>query len=153
MKSLVLRQNNNWACFNVNNPSFISVLKVAIKPSSYRLYDHNNGCWKIHWSKIPDLVTIAKRFNYYVDWSGLPDEWQVYIAGGRINSSYCNEVDEKDYYSVLFVTDDAPIEVIRSAYEALASKYHPDHNNGEGDVEKLKDVMEAYKKILEIRKN
>ena len=36
----------------------------------------------------------------------------------------------RTHYDNLKVSRDAPPEVIRSAYKALANKYHPDRNHG-----------------------
>lgn len=51
----------------------------------------------------------------------------------------------EDHYEVLGVTPDAPEEVIRAAYRALAGKYHPDRNTGDSDAEsKLKRLNAAF---------
>jgi curved DNA-binding protein CbpA len=51
----------------------------------------------------------------------------------------------QDHYDVLGVTRDAPDEVIRAAYRALAAKYHPDRNPGDSDAEsKLKRLNAAF---------
>ena len=47
---------------------------------------------------------------------------------------------------MLGVTTDAPDEVIRAAYRALAAKYHPDRNPGDGGAElKLKRLNAAFR--------
>jgi hypothetical protein len=51
----------------------------------------------------------------------------------------------QDPYEVLGVSPDAPDEVIRAAYRALATKYHPDRNLGDRQAElKLKRVNAAW---------
>jgi curved DNA-binding protein CbpA len=51
----------------------------------------------------------------------------------------------QDHYDVLGVTRDAPDEVIRAAYRALAVKYHPDRNPGNSEAEsKLKRLNAAF---------
>lgn len=48
------------------------------------------------------------------------------------------------HYKNLFVARNAPIEVIRAAYKALAQKYHPDRNKS-GDAERvMKLINEAW---------
>jgi hypothetical protein len=55
---------------------------------------------------------------------------------------------QQDHYEVLGVIRAAPDEVIRAAYRALAAKYHPDRNQGDGDAElKLKRLNAAYRVV------
>ncbi|MDP4020834.1 MAG: molecular chaperone DnaJ [Candidatus Adlerbacteria bacterium] len=49
---------------------------------------------------------------------------------------------KRDYYEVLGVTKKATKEEIKKAFHKLAHKYHPD--KGGGDVDKFKEVSEAY---------
>ena len=48
----------------------------------------------------------------------------------------------KDYYAILGVPRDASQEAIQKAFRKLAHTYHPDKKSG--DVEKFKEVNEAY---------
>lgn len=48
-------------------------------------------------------------------------------------------------HATLFVAVDAPIEVIRAAYKALAMLYHPDHG---GDSERMVELNRAYETLL-----
>jgi curved DNA-binding protein CbpA len=51
----------------------------------------------------------------------------------------------QDHYEVLAVSCDAPDEVIRAAYRALAAKFHPDKNPTDRDAElKLKRLNAAF---------
>jgi curved DNA-binding protein CbpA len=51
----------------------------------------------------------------------------------------------QDHYDVLGVSHEAPDEVIRAAYRALAAKYHPDRNPGDAKAElKLKKLNAAF---------
>jgi len=49
---------------------------------------------------------------------------------------------KRDYYEVLGITKTASKDEIKKAFHKLAHKYHPDKK--EGDVEKFKEVSEAY---------
>lgn len=56
-------------------------------------------------------------------------------AGGR----------RQDHYEVLGVSPEAPEEVVRAAYRALAAKYHPDRNPTDGGAElRLKRLNAAF---------
>ena len=63
----------------------------------------------------------------------------------------------KDPYSVLGISPSATDEEVKKAYRELAKKYHPDRYTDSplADVasEKMKEINEAYDKILEERKN
>jgi curved DNA-binding protein CbpA len=52
---------------------------------------------------------------------------------------------EKNYYTVLGITQTAVAEEIKHAYRLLAMKYHPDRNHGEKLAEeRFKEIQEAY---------
>ena len=53
-------------------------------------------------------------------------------------------MNEKDYYAVLGVEENASTDEIRKAFQKLAVKLHPDVNKEEGAEEKFKEVSEAY---------
>ena len=48
------------------------------------------------------------------------------------------------HYDNLFVTRNAPVEVIRAAYRALAQKYHPDKSKSPDSERIMKLVNEAW---------
>ena len=51
---------------------------------------------------------------------------------------------EQDYYSVLGLVPDAEMAVIKAAYRALVTIYHPDKNGESRSEEKLKIINVAY---------
>ena len=55
-----------------------------------------------------------------------------------------------DYYKVLGVDVDAPEEVIKAAYKAMAKKYHPDTYKGERMYaeKKMKELNEAVEALM-----
>ncbi len=54
-------------------------------------------------------------------------------------------MNNKDYYSILWIWKDSSIEEIKIAYRKLAMKYHPDRNNWDKKAEiKFKEINEAY---------
>lgn len=60
---------------------------------------------------------------------------------------------KRDYYEVLGISRDANENDIKKAYRTLAKKYHPDHNNGDGNAEaSFKEVNEAYNVLADQKK-
>ena len=54
-------------------------------------------------------------------------------------------MEQKDYYEILGVTQEASSQAIKEAYRRLAFEYHPDRNPGNGSaVERMKEINEAY---------
>jgi len=51
---------------------------------------------------------------------------------------------KKDYYKILWVSEDADADAVKKAYRKLAMKYHPDRNKGDKTAEeKFKEINEA----------
>ena len=51
----------------------------------------------------------------------------------------------KDYYALLGLPANAPLQDIKTAYRKLSKKFHPDHNPGDKYFEdRFKDIQEAY---------
>jgi curved DNA-binding protein len=57
------------------------------------------------------------------------------------------QMEFKDYYQILGVSEDAELKEIKKAYRKLALKFHPDMNPEPGAEEKFKEVAEAYEVI------
>lgn len=53
-------------------------------------------------------------------------------------------VNQKDYYKILNITQDADKKTIKEAYKKAALKYHPDINKNPDAEEKFKELTEAY---------
>ena len=61
------------------------------------------------------------------------------------NKKYGNTMAKKDYYEVLGLKKGASENDIKRAYKRLASKHHPDKNQGSKEAEeKFKEINEAY---------
>jgi len=55
----------------------------------------------------------------------------------------------RDYYEVLGVPRDAPLEEIKRAYRRLALQYHPDRNPSPEATEKFKEASEAFEVLAD----
>ncbi len=59
----------------------------------------------------------------------------------------------KEYYEILGIANDAPLEDIKTAYRRLALMYHPDKNPGDQDAEEqFKLISEAYQVLSDSEK-
>lgn len=143
---LKLEQEGDWVCCVCGfHPEFVNFLKYSVTPATYRRYDQSKTQWLVHWKKLPLVASAIRRYFDEVDWSALPDAWQIYLVGGSAPAEKINEETPKiSPHEVLFVTEDAPLEVIRASYYVLAEIYHPDHG---GDSEKMIELTEAYDQI------
>jgi len=59
---------------------------------------------------------------------------------------------KRDYYEVLGVSKDTPINEIKSQYRKLALKFHPDRNKSQEAAEHFKEISEAYAVISDPEK-
>jgi len=60
---------------------------------------------------------------------------------------------KRDYYEVLGIGRETPVDEIKKAYRKLALKYHPDKNPGDKEAEeKFKEATEAYEVLRDKEK-
>lgn len=59
-------------------------------------------------------------------------------------------VNQKDYYKILGVSEDASPDEVKKAYRKLAFQYHPDKNPGKEEM--MKEINEAYAVLSDQRK-
>lgn len=74
-------------------------------------------------------VAEAEQFGF--------DKWVQFQQG----DVFVPRKDIQTARSVLFVTEDAPMEVVHAAYRALTKLYHPDVG---GDEERFKEIQRAW---------
>lgn len=148
MSVLILQPEGEWVrLLGVqNNKSFIDYLKYNIKPTTFRRYDVEKKSWLVYWKALQNLLLIANQHYENIDGSHLPNEWQELLNNAEIKNKIVEETT--DPFSVLFVTENAPLDVVRAAYKALAMIYHPDLG---GNVSQMTQINEAYTKICNLR--
>ena len=61
-------------------------------------------------------------------------------------------VTKRDYYEILGVARDAPVDEVKKAYRKLAMQYHPDRNKAAGAEERFKEISEAYAVLSDAEK-
>ncbi len=54
---------------------------------------------------------------------------------------------KRDFYDILGVAKNASEDEIKKAYRKLAMKFHPDRNQGQGDVKAAKEAEEKFKEV------
>lgn len=153
MRRLTLkRQASAWVELQGQLPKpFIEMIRSGIKPQSYRVFDGTKKRWQVHRDRLVLLISFARKYFDHVDYSDLPIDWQLHIAGARVDFGVDelipDAIDEVPF-TELFVTSDAPLEVIKASYRVLASIYHPDHG---GSNEKMAKLNAAYEKVCKLR--
>lgn len=152
MKRLTLIQSAEWVELKSPLPKrFIEMLRSGLPPA-VRYFDDSRKNWKVFWKHLPEILSFAKKFFDHVDYSALPIDWQMICAGARLDTGTDELIPDgmdSTPFSVLFVAEDAPIEVVKAAYRVLAAVYHPDHGGSNDQMVKLN---EAYEKICARKK-
>jgi hypothetical protein len=122
---------------------FSNFIRFGIKSASERKFSSITRRWSIHIKQLPFILDYAKRNFEHIDYSSLPADLQIKIVQllkkETSEISFSTSIDNP--HSVLFVSKDAPWEVIKAAYKALALKHHPDVS---GDSDKFKEINNAF---------
>jgi len=151
MKQLVISYDFDTKFCELYHPyskRFVAFVSQGVKPLSHRKFDSNSRRWSVHVSRVPQVVAAGKRYFDHVDYKALPPDVQIRIVQfaergeARPKSSRLRARPEVAPHAVLFVTENAPPEVIKAAYRALAQIHHPDHG---GSEEEFKKIDTAYK--------
>lgn len=112
--------------------NFTETMKKSI-PTKKRMWDDQDKCWYVVKDQFDKLSHLL---NEYFDETLLLD-------------FPAHEVSDSSW-AMLYLVENAPLEVVCAAYRALAVKYHPDKG---GDVAVMQSINQAYKNILGELKN
>lgn len=116
---------------------FRTTLKAEI-PSPMRAWDSDLKCWVIAQPYVQDALAIARRFFKVIETGQQREHEHRAHTTGNGNGPY----------ATLYVTADAPMEVIKAAYRALALLHHPDHG---GDLQRMQEINAAFDKVRQLR--
>lgn len=156
----ITRQFGRIAVETEYSASFVNAIKTVI-PQASRNY--SGGIWTFDPSYYSALLVMLAHYwgNNYIDSVGGVSEpqttswkepWEVFKStdGKRADKEKPNKgwdlgkTASQTVYATLYVTADAPKQVITAAYRALASLHHPD--NG-GDTEVMARINAAYQEL------
>lgn len=129
---VTLRPQNGYVYLCGDVPSHIvSYIRTKI-PFSKRNFDRILNAWGVeeaHWRTIE--ASVSKHF----------DQKKYSVPGSLGKSDYIN------FFDKLFITSDAPIEVVKASYRALCKLYHPDLL---GNNDKMVEINVAYDSLLKL---
>lgn len=135
------------------NVFFHNFVRYSLTPTSYRQWNTRKRGWEIHISKLAQVVAVAKKYFECVDYSSLPESMQIELVA-KLSVFKEASVPPKESsvplaksitpYNVLYLLPNAPMEVVRAAYKALAFMSHPDKG---GDPEVFKKITKAFEEI------
>jgi len=145
----MVKEDPCWVQLQGASRQLIANIKATVRPSNRRKYDVDSNMWSVHWHWLSVVATLAKNLGHTIDWSALPERWQM-VAAGACTAADAQVMDQvsNDPFDVLYITTDAPQVVIKAAYKALVSVHHPDVGGNVKDFQKIDD---AYKRILKLK--
>lgn len=113
---------------------FIEQIKEWI-PAWSREYDPGSKTWTIGIAYAAEIEPRMRARFGYIETYGSP-------GGPRFDTGHGHKPDAD--HQKLYVTQDAPLTVIKAAYRALSKELHPD--NG-GDHSQMIQLTEAYERV------
>lgn len=141
-----------WVVVNGAAGRMIASIKAGVRPHSFRKWDPATQTWAVHYRWLSWVVTVARGLGCTLDWSALPDAWQMLAVGAQEAPGATLEDGHvqtpSNPHEALYVAEDAPVEVVKAAYRALVHKYHPDQGGNEADFRR---VDEAYRAVMKLR--
>lgn len=138
-KILTIKREGNWAKLLGNLNGKLSLyIRNYIKPTSYRKFE--KGSWLVYFTKLPEVISVASKDYNSITYIEVPEEWK---SGTSVI------IDTSESYKCLYLQENAPLEVVKAAYKALAIIYHPDHHQGSSD--QMIKLNQAYETITKER--
>lgn len=104
---------------------FVEELKLVI-PRGYRQWDKEDKSWYVEPSYAEEATELF---------------WQFFPDGDSYDLARVYH-EPPDWARVLFVQEDAPMQVIEAAYRTLAKMYHPDAGGSEKKMIAINEAIE-----------
>jgi len=131
--------------------SVVQYLRYSVS-QAYRYFETED---KPHWCVHRDYLIYAIQLGYselgYVDYSDISADLQVEIAKSKSSWKVRNDLPDvninlkyEECFASLFLTPNAPHEIVDAVWKAVVRKYHPDVG---GDEDRFVQMKDAYEKI------
>jgi hypothetical protein len=116
------------------NAQFVDDLQYEVPPS-YRLWDKPSRTWRVAPPYDPATLSILRRYFPFAEVEERPRRQTFTIHQAHA----CNcDADHK----VLYVCQDAPLDVVKAAFKALAKVNHPDRGGDHVVMQRLNEAVE-----------
>jgi hypothetical protein len=126
---------------------------AKVSPIMEKVFDMTDIFINEIWSKIGDWNDIDFE-NWEDSWDNVRGIWNEtkdhYRSDRKEKYEKNNFNDEQKYYDVLELKVGSTIKEIKAQYRKLMLKFHPDKNKSPDTERKCEEIIEAYKKLMEI---
>ena len=112
---------------------YLAAFKSSV-PRFARRWDQERKLWVIQEGFVEVALQVVRQYFTLIELNEKPQQQHHTASSDRPPTPY----------TTLHLLADAPIEVVRAAYKALALLHHPDHG---GTVTKMQALNAAYEKI------
>ena len=137
------KHDDHWIAVHGGGPRFSRAISGGVH-NRFRRWDRDKGIWLVHWQWVKWLVDYARTMHMDMDYTDLPHQWQLTAAGAFVPGRVTLPEDVKSPFEILYLTTEAPPEVVKAAYRALSKIHHPDMG---GDAEKWREIDDAYRQL------
>lgn len=117
--------------------------------------------WLKKWVPIVSTLQPTKAGNLRMCYRAIHYVWEMQLRGitGVVSQAMSEmglvtlgvEAALSEYYALLGLDNNAPIEQIEKAYRTKAKRYHPD-NKDTGDEDIFKSLQRAYERLLDAKR-